>query len=276
VVVSTNEPLPVESGKAGSERVAPGDGMVQVFVPAGEFQMGGYDGDVQNDERPTHKVQLDSFWIDKLEVTNGMYQICVKDGGCQPTRYEKSATHPDYYTNKDFTDFPVIYVNWQDASNYCQWAGRRLPSEAEWEFAARGNADTRRFPWGDQSPDNTLANYDYQQLRDTTRVGTFPRGASPFGALDMAGNVWEYTSDFFSGNFYNMPESLVSNPVGAKGKDGGQKSLRGGSYADVFKELRVSNRGFATAPDLTADVKSEAYKGAANDRTGFRCAAPGK
>ncbi len=271
--VTINPTLPADTGKLGSERTSAGDGMVQVFVPAGTFQMGGFDGDAQQDENPTRAVTLDSFWIDKLLVTNGMYQLCLKAGACQPPRELKSATHATYFDNPDFADFPVIYVSWLDASSYCQWAGRRLPTEAEWEFAARGSADTRRYPWGDQSPTDSLANYD-SALRDTSKVGSFPTGASPFGALDMAGNVWEWVSDYYGATYYS--QGLIQNPPGPKGADGGLKVIRGGSWADNFKELRVSNRGFSKSPDLTADSKSDAYKGDANNRTGFRCAAPGK
>jgi eukaryotic-like serine/threonine-protein kinase len=271
--VSVNPTLAAESGKPGSERKASGDGMIQMYVPAGKFQMGGFDNDAQADERPTHDVNLNAFWMDKLEVTNGMYQICVKNGACTAPRDVKSATHASYYDNPDFADFPVIFVNWQDAANYCQWAGRRLPTEAEWEYAARGSTDTRRMPWGDQSPDDTRTNYNYQ-AKDTVRVGSFPKGASPFGVLDMAGNVWEWVQDFYSADYYNQTGD--QSPIGPKGKDGGRKVMRGGSWADGFKELRVSNRGFGNSPDMTADSNSDAFKGEANNRTGFRCAADGK
>jgi formylglycine-generating enzyme required for sulfatase activity len=272
--VKINPTLPADSGKVGSERTSPGDGMVQVFVPAGTFQMGGFDGDAQQDETPTHSVTLNSFWIDKLLVTNGMYQLCVKAGVCKPPRQTKSATHEKYYDSPDFSDFPVIYVSWVDASAYCQWAGRRLPTEAEWEFAARGNADQRRYPWGDQSPTESLANYDSQAKKDTSRVGSYLKGASPFGALDMAGNVWQWVSDFYGATYYG--QNVSQNPIGPKGTDGSLKVIRGGSWMDSYKELRVSNRGFAKSPDLTADSKSDAYQGDSNNRTGFRCAAPGK
>jgi eukaryotic-like serine/threonine-protein kinase len=272
-VLSTNPTQAAKAGKAGDERTSSADGMVQVFVPGGKFQMGGFDADAQKDEDPTHGVTLTPYWIDKLEVTNGMYQLCVLAGACQAPREVRSATRPNYFANKDFSDYPVIFVSWKDADNYCKWAGSRLPTEAEWELAARGNADFRRFPWGDQSPDNSLANYD-NQAKDTTRVGSYPKGASPFGALDMAGNVWEWVSDYFGAEYYN--QTGEQNPTGPNGKDGGPKVIRGGSWADGFKELRVSNRGSAKSPDLTADSKSAQYKGDANNRTGFRCVSEGK
>jgi formylglycine-generating enzyme required for sulfatase activity len=257
----------------GSDRSASADGMVQVYIPGGKFQMGGFDGDAQKDEHPTHAVTISPFWMDKVEVTNGMYQLCVLAGPCQSPREVKSASRPSYFANKDFADYPVVFVSWQDAANYCKWAGRRLPTEAEWEFAARGNTDFRRYPWGDQSPDNSFANFD-NQARDTVKVGSFPKGASQFGVLDMAGNVWEWVSDFFGAEYYS--QSGAQDPTGPNGKDGAPKVIRGGSWADGFKEIRVSNRGSAKSPDLTADSKTDSYKGDANNRTGFRCAADGK
>ncbi len=271
--VDTNPTAAPQGGKVGDERTSNVDGMAQVYIPGGKFQMGGFDGDAQPDEHPAHAVSLSPYWIDKVEVTNGMYQLCVTSGACQLPRQLKSATNENYFANKDFADFPVVYVSWQDAANYCKWAGRRLPTEAEWELAARGNADFRRFPWGEQSPDGTYANYDYQ-LRDTTRVGSFPKGASPYGVLDMAGNVWEWVADYYNSNYYN--QTGEQNPTGPNGKDGGPKGIRGGSWADNFKDIRVSNRGYAVSPDLTADSKSDKYKGEANDRTGFRCGASGE
>jgi eukaryotic-like serine/threonine-protein kinase len=273
-VVTTNPTLAPKAGDSGSERTTAGDGMVQISIPGGKFQMGGFDGDAQKDEHPTHGVTISPFWIDKVEVTNGMYQLCVLAGACQAPRDIKSATHDNYFANKDFADYPVIFVSWQDAANYCKWAGRRLPTEAEWEYAARGSTDFRRYPWGDQSPDNNLANYD-NQARDTTRVGSYPKGTSPFGVLDMSGNVWEWVSDYYNAEYYN--QSGEQNPSGPGiGTANAPKVIRGGSWADGFKEVRVSNRGYAKAPDLTADSKSDAYKGEANNRTGLRCAADGK
>ena len=175
-------------GKAGDVMTSQGDGMQLAFIPSGSFYMGGVDTDAQPDEKPPHNVTLSGFWMDKLEVTNSMYSLCVKGGKCNPPREFQSATRKSYFGNADFNDFPVIQVSWGDADNYCQWAGRRLPTEAEWEYAARGSADYRRYPWGEQSPTNNLANYDYG-VRDTNKVGSYPSGASPFGILNMAKNV---------------------------------------------------------------------------------------
>jgi formylglycine-generating enzyme required for sulfatase activity len=273
--VSSNAPGQAAGGNAGDKSTSAADGMVQVYVPGGKFQMGGVDADAQDDEKPAHFVTVGPFWMDIHEVTTAMYQLCVAAGTCNPPREFKSEGRESYFGNKDFADYPVVFVSWEDAKNYCAWAGRELPTEAQWEYAARGSADFRRFPWGDQSPTNNLANYDFT-VRDTTRVGSFPNGASSFGILDMAGNVWEWVADFYDPQYY--AQAPADNPTGpnAAGPNGPRRVIRGGSWADNFKDLRVSNRGFALAPDLTADSKSEAYMGEGNSRIGFRCAAPGK
>ena len=263
-----------ETGKVGSERTSSVDGMVQVYIPGGKFEMGTSDANAQADERPAHSVTVSPFWMDKLEVTNAMYQACVTAGSCEAPREDKSATHETYFSNKDFADYPVIFVSWQDASNYCKWAGRRLPTEAEWELAARGITEPRRFPWGDLNPSDTLANFDFNS-KDTVRVGSYPKGASPFGVLDMAGNVWEWVADYFSADYYNQSAD-AQDPTGPKGTDGGSKVLRGGSWADGSKELRITNRGSAKSPKLSADSKAESFKGETNNRIGFRCGASGK
>jgi eukaryotic-like serine/threonine-protein kinase len=269
VAVATEKP--VQNAQVGDERVSPVDGMPQVFIPTGSFQMGGLDQDAKDNEKPARPVTISAFWMDKLEVTNAMYGLCVQAGVCQLPRELGSSTRPSYFANADFSDYPVIFVSWEDAKTYCSWAGRRLPTEAEWEYAGRGT-DFRRYPWGDQSPTNNLANYDYD-VRDTSRVGSYPAGASAFGVLDMSGNVWEWVSDFYNDSYYEGGPS--QNPTGpaTASVHGLRRSIRGGSWQDSYKDVRVSNRGFSIAPDLTADSKSEKYKGEANNRIGFRCAA---
>jgi formylglycine-generating enzyme required for sulfatase activity len=261
-------------GNPGDVKTAPADAMPMVFIPSGAFYMGGVDTDAQDDEKPPHNVNIPAFWMDKLEVTNGMYSLCVKDGKCKPPREFQSSTRKSYFGNADFNDFPVVHVSWLDAKNYCEWAGRRLPTEAEWEYAARGSGDYRRYPWGEQSPDNNLANYDYS-VRDTNKVGSYPSGASPFGILDMAGNVWEWVADYYDPRYYEgEPSQNPSGPSVAVGQ-GLRRVIRGGSWVEAFRDLRVSNRGYASSPDLSADSKSDKYKGEANDHTGIRCAANG-
>ena len=140
---------PTEALGIGSTHTSVKDGMTQVYVPAGVFTMGSEFG--QSDEKPVNQVELSAFWIDTTEVTNGMYNKCVRDGVCTKPLHLSSATIPDYYTNSKYADFPVIQVSYVDANKYCEWAGRRLPTEAEWEKAARGT-DANNYPWGNTTP----------------------------------------------------------------------------------------------------------------------------
>ncbi|MBI3241994.1 MAG: SUMF1/EgtB/PvdO family nonheme iron enzyme, partial [Chloroflexi bacterium] len=167
--------------EVGTTAISPVDNMVLVFVPAGEFIMGSPDDDLQafGNEKPEHAENVAAFWLDRSEVTNAQYQLCVEAGDCAPPARTDSTTRSSYYGAPAFDDYPVIWVNWLQAGAYCEWAGRRLPTEAEWEKAARGT-DGRAYPWGNQPPDNTLLNFNLAS-GDTTQVGAFPNGASPYG-----------------------------------------------------------------------------------------------
>lgn len=263
----------IGTGDVGNvkEKTSSTDQMKMVFIPGGAFQMGGLNDKAQPDEKPSHKVTLKGFWLDKTEVTNAQYAQCVAAGVCEIPNELKSATRSDYYTNPEYADYPVIYVTWNDAKAYCEWAGRRLPTEAEWEYAARGT-DFRNYPWGDTDPSEETANFGFKN-KDTVKVGSYPAGASPFGILDMAGNVWEWVADYYSASYYE--KSPAENPTGPDkpGVNGLQMVMRGGSWADEIAELRLSNRGFGLAQNLEADKLSNSYAGQANERTGFRCAA---
>ena len=199
VVVPTETPSNIRSSSI--------DGMPQVYIPAGTFHMGGYDVRAAPDEFPAHEVTLDAFWMDQLEVTNAMYQLCVGAGACDLPQSLELQRRTDYYNNVEFKDYPVVYVTWEDANAFCGWAGERLPTEAEWERAGRGD-DLRTFPWGEDKPDDTFANFNFI-VRDTSRVGSYPRGASLFGVLDMAGNVAEWTNDFYRSNYYSVSDSRI-------------------------------------------------------------------
>jgi formylglycine-generating enzyme required for sulfatase activity len=250
-----------------SLRFSPTDGMPQVFIPAGTFRMGGLDVRASENEKPAHDVTLDAFWMDQLEVTNGMFALCVAAGACEPPHLLKSQRRLDYYNNPEFKDYPVVYVTWGQATAYCTWAGRRLPTEAEWERAARGD-DFRTFPWGEAKPDATIANFNFM-VGDTTRVGTYAAGASPYGVLDMAGNVAEWVNDFFVIGSYQTAETL--NPHGPAESYTYQRVVRGGSLGDAEINIRVSKRSSVAGPNPTNILDPAGLIGAYSPRIGFRC-----
>ncbi len=246
---------PTQTLGIGSSMISGKDGMKLLYVPAGNFLMGSTSADplAQSDEIPQHTVYLDAFWIDQTDVTNAMYAKCVSAGACNQPTDLSSSTHSSYYGNPEFDNYPVIYVDWNIADTYCKWAGRQLPTEAQWEKAARGT-DGRTYPWGNTAPDNTLLNYN-QSVGNTTQVGKYPNGASPYGALDMAGNVWQWVADWYSDTYYG--NSPASNPLGP---DSGQnRALRGGSWYDNSDIVRSAYR-------LLYNPSSSNYY------IGFRCA----
>jgi serine/threonine-protein kinase len=240
--------VPGSTPRAGEEHVIGGAAMV--YVPAGEFTMGGND---YGSEEPPHTVYLDAFWIDKYEVTNALYKKCVDAGKCQPPLPVKSYTRDSYYGDLQYDNYPVIYVSWNDASAYCAWVGKHLLTEAEWEKAARGT-DGRTFPWGNTF-DKNLLNSSEGGKGNTTAVGSYPAGASAYGALDMAGNVCEWVADWYDSNYYtNSPRN---NP---KGPSSGQyKVLRGGAWNDFQVGARAAYRN-SYVPDTRFN------------NVGFRCA----
>jgi formylglycine-generating enzyme required for sulfatase activity len=254
-----NQPNPPENVK---------DDMEMVYIPAGEFIMGTSDEqkerliedrlwEIWNDyEQPQHTVYLDAFWIDKTEVTNEQYALCVADDACQEPYSVESNARTSYYGNPEFSNYPVIYVDWYGAQAYCSWAGRRLPTEAEWEKAARGT-DERTYPWG-EGIDNTRANYGGTGCKtcDTVAVGSYPDGASPYGVLDLAGNVAEWVADVYDITYYNNSPS--ENPTGPSYE--GDRGRRGGSWAGIENSLRAAARN-GIRPDY---VKFPSQ--------GFRCA----
>ncbi len=259
----------------GTEKASSIDGMTQVYIPDGTFMRGGLDASADSNETPALKVTLHGFWMDKLEVTNGMYFLCVQAGVCGfphfgATVVNKSETRLDYFRNPEFNDFPVVYVGWDDADTYCKWAGRRLPTEAEWEYAARGAFPSfNTYPWGDQQPDASYANYNYSG--DTTRVGSYPLGASPFGILDMAGNVGEWVHDLYKANYYG-PDSIM-NPQGPLAFSSRfERVIRGGSWADTWQFIRVSKRASTIGPDPSQPPSSDRFYGNSASTIGFRCA----
>jgi formylglycine-generating enzyme required for sulfatase activity len=243
--------------------------MPQVYIPAGTFRMGGMDVRRLPNEVPEHDVTLDAFWMDQLEVTNAMYGLCVSAGACALPQNLRSQRRPAYFMNPEFKDYPVIYVTWGQAKTYCEWAGRRLPTEAEWERAGRGD-DFRTFPWGEDKADGLRANFN-MLVGDTSRVGTYPAGASPFGVLDMAGNVAEWVSDFYGFDYSRALENTL-NPTGPVTSASFNRVVRGGSLGDAEINIRVSKRSSVRGSNLSASPDSTAYLGDSSPRIGFRCA----
>lgn len=213
------------------KQVSQKDGMVQVYVPEGEFRMGKL-GEPDFDS-PEHPVHLDAFWIDRVEVSNAMYETCVKADTCAPPFLEENP----YYGRWVYRNLPVVYVSWYQAVEYCTWAGRRLPTEAEWEKAARGT-DTRIYPWGDEPPTPRLANYAEALIGEPVSVYRYPSGASPYGALNMAGNVREWLADWFGESYYLV--TPYDNPTGPE--TGIERSMRSGAYDADANEIYATTR----------------------------------
>jgi formylglycine-generating enzyme required for sulfatase activity len=232
------------------------DRAVMILIPAGEFLMGSADGEGYRNENPARKVYLDSYYIDKFEVTNLQYREFMT-----ATDYKPPRDWSDYDTSR--LNHPVVGVSWYDAVAYAEWADKRLPTEAEWEKAARGT-DGRKYPWGNVPPDTGgryRANYKVGKYgaadgySNTSPVASFPLGASPYGVMDMAGNVWEWCADWYDTGYYR--KAPTKNPPGpASGK---HRILRGGAWLndDTFY-LRCAVRGWHQ-PALTFNY------------VGFRC-----
>ena len=275
------------STQLGDTWIRPQDQMVMVYVPEGEFQMGstkemvffakdlckeslggGITVGICNyssfmDEYPDHTVELPDYWLDQTEVTNGQYRLCAEAGECDPPKEMGSFTRENYYDDTGFNNYPVVHVTRDMAADYCDWAGVRLPTEAEWEYAARG-PEGLIFPWGNEFDPGRLnycdagcqgvADLTYNDgYPDTAPVGSFPEGASWIGALDMSGNVREWVADWYG--YY--PNEKVDNPQGPA--EGDSRIPRGGSWYDTQDNLRSTNRGGNT-PDYW------------RHKVGFRCA----
>ena len=256
--VATTIPAPTTSNK---------DGMTLLFVPAGKFIMG---SQANADEQPVHALYLSDFWIDKTEVTNSQYSMCVSSGKCKEPSQYNSETRNSYYGNSQFDSYPVIYVSWEDAKGYCEWAGRDLPTEAQWEKAASWNYLTQEsyvYPWGNIFNGSfvnfcdfncTISHADNNSNdghADTAPVMSYPNGISPYGAYDMAGNVWEWVNDWYNDAYYYY--SSQSDPMGPD--SGTYRVLRGDSWWGFAHGVRSADRN----PFLPS-------KSANN--IGFRCA----
>ncbi len=240
----TSTPYPVE--------ITDDRGLTMRLVSAGEFTMGSNNGDTN--EYPPHKVKLKAFYMDVYEVTNDEYRNCVDVGKCtSPAFSTLGGFLSSYYDNPQYGDYPVVYVNWLQARTYCAWRGAELPTEAQWEKAARG-ADGRTYPWG-EGIGCTSSNYAYC-VGTTSEVGRFRKGTSPYGLYDLSGNVWEWVADWYSETYYQNSPS----PSDPSGPDvGTYRILRGGSFVDDENLQRSSFRN----RDLPENY---------NWNIGFRCA----
>ena len=263
-------PVPTSSGAGPFSEpggITDARGVRMVLVPAGEFTMGSRGVETAlaecqtldpscdqtwfEDELTPHSVTLDAFYIDVYEVTNSQYAACVDSGICLLPTDTTSDSRSSYYGNAAFEDYPVIFVDWNMANTYCSWRSARLPTEAEWEKAARGT-DERTYPWGEEI-DDTRANYN-NNIGDTSRVGSYESNKSPYGLYDMAGNVWEWVADYYSDTYYSNSPSL--NPPGPE--SGSERVLRGGSWYDPAYLNRTTTRLKQVEP--------------VDNNYGFRCA----
>ncbi|MEW5938984.1 MAG: formylglycine-generating enzyme family protein [Chloroflexota bacterium] len=215
-----------------------------VYIPAGETVIG-----ADNTEYPRHGVSLSSYWIQRAKVTNRMYALCVGVGVCTPPKPEVGAAN---YTDPTYADHPVVGVNWDQAQAYCGWIGGRLPTEAEWENAARGPSG-QTFPWGRAEPSCELLNFNNCEGA-TTSVMAYPNSASPYGVLDMAGNVFEWVFDWYDANYYN--NSPIQDPPGPDA--GLYKVTRGSSFESEPGQIPSAIRHFLAPSYSRRD-------------TGFRC-----
>ena len=208
------------------------DGMEMVYVPAGEFIMGSEDG--REDEKPIRQIYLGAYWIDRYEVSNAQYAKCVATGRCTKPSSTGSWYRNSFYGNPQYNDYPVVFVDWYQAKAYCEWAGANLPTEAQWEKAARGT-DGRTYPWGNESPNSQLVKYN-QPVDNTSPADDYQAGASPYGVLNMAGNVMEWVCDWYG----PYKEGDTENP---NGPDTGQyRVLRGGAWGDNYMGIRSALR----------------------------------
>lgn len=241
-------------------------GVKMRLVSAGEFTMGSnaadaliecrkYAQDCQRDwffpEEPPHPINLSAFYMDVYEVTNAYYQACVIAGACTAPHETLSYTRSSYSGDDLYDNYPVIFVDWNQAKTYCEWRGARLPSEAEWEKAARG-VDGRTYPWGEEID---CANANYKGcVGDTSKVG---RGKGTYGIYDLAGNVWEWVADWYQADYYTVVGNNVTNPLGPASGDG--RVIRGGAWINSSKSDRSTLRNSSDPAMVYSYV-------------GFRCA----
>ena len=233
---------------AGEVLVRQNDNMEIAYVPAGEFTMGNDNG--EQNEKPAHTVYLETYWIDLNEVTNRQYVMCMQAGFC-------NEPPEGYYNYPSLAEYPIVHVSWEDANDYCTWAGGNLPTEAEWEKAAR-STDQRLYPWGNEGFNCNVLNYE-NCLGNMSTVRGYELGRSPYGAYDMAGNVWEWVTDWYGENYY--VDSPLTNPSGPA--EGNVRVIRGGAWDDVNYHVRTTYRSWRDPLEPGSKV-------------GFRCVTHGQ
>lgn len=279
----TPSPTPLPQPEIGSVLQSEADGMMMVFIPQGTFMQGSSEDEIDlafqeclafwerctrdmfEDEYPRHEVELDAYWLDQTEVTVAMYLRCVEEGECLEPAVKGYFAFSGYLSDPQYQDYPINYVNWQDAQTYCSWVGRRLPTEAEWEQAARG-PESWNYPWGNSNVTSGLLNYRDINFfgvfidraaddgyRRMAPVGSYPEGVSYYGALDLAGNATEWVADWYQS--YPGGDLSASDNFGQS-----ERVYRGGSYYSILSEVRSAYR--SSAPPEEAFFPDQ----------GFRCA----
>jgi formylglycine-generating enzyme required for sulfatase activity len=254
-VTPTEEPVAFSEPEAGTPMLWT-DRSYVVYVPAGEFGMGKNETET-SDHNPLHTITLGGFWIHQAEVTNSMYAICVNLGICSPPTIETGK--PNWFSDPEYANAPVVGVNWNQAGTYCEWIDARLPTEAEWEKAARGtNGDP--YPWGEEAPTCSLLNFeDCLPSPAPETIRSYPLGASPYMLADMAGNVFEWVFDWYADDYYSS--SPISNPTGPT--TGEKRVVRGSSYLTPAEELNIALRSSLEPEKQRSDL-------------GFRCVLNGE
>ncbi len=247
--------------RSGHSQTDRGNGMIT--IPAGSFIMGSNNG--PEDERPAHRVELPEFTIDRTPITNARFAAFLNAVGPINSKGERLFDADDndarihrrderWSADPDFEDHPVVEVSWSGGRDYCVWMGKRLPTEAEWEKAARGS-DRRKYPWGNSSPNRTRAQFN-AGWNETAPVGSLPKGASLYGVFDLAGNVWEWVNSAYLSYPYNPAdgrEDLEAGPI---------RGTRGGGHDSPSEELTTTQRG----RNLSRNFRS------GHHNIGFRCA----
>ena len=230
-----------------------------VAIPAGCFDMGDHFAEGYSSELPVHNVCISAFEMDVHEVTNAEYAECVAGAGCTAPFYSSSYSRPSYYGNPVYDDFPVVNVDWYQAEDYCTWAEKRLPTEAEWEYAARGGLAGKRYPWGDTISGSDANYWDSgdQWDNDTSPVEYY--AANGYRLYDMVGNVWEWVNDWYSSTYYQdcVNYGIVHDPQGPV--SGTSRVFRDGCWGNDPNLIRTASR-------YSWDPSGPNYGG------GFRCA----